>query len=230
MHSTWVVVDTEAIRNNVRLIKESTGTEVMAVVKANAYGHGAVPVAQAALEGGATWCGVARYSEVIEVRQAGIDCPILLLSFISRDRLDEMIELGISMTVWNSYHIKGISDAARQVGQDARIHLKVDTGMSRIGVQPDKALEMARMALDTPGIVFEGVYSHFAKADEKDPSSADLQCEQFEKVVERLDEEGLLPPLVHIANSAASITRGETGLSFVRLGIAMYGLRCKLWT
>jgi alanine racemase len=135
-----------------------------------------------------------------------------------------MIQLGVSMTVWDPDQISLLSDAAGQLGQKARIHLKVDTGMSRIGVQPEKALDLAHLAVDTPGIEYEGLYSHFARADEKDPTSADLQCTRFEEVVESLDKKGLLPPLVHIANSAASITRGETGLSFVRLGIAMYGL------
>ncbi len=224
MHSTWAVIDTDSIRNNVRLIRELTGTDVMAVVKANAYGHGAVPVALAALDGGAAWCGIARYSEAMELRQAGIDCPLLMLSFVAKERLEEMIRQGVSLTVWDPDQLSLLSAAASQAGQPAKIHLKVDTGMSRIGVQPEEALDLARLVANTPGIEYEGLYSHFARADEKNPVSADLQCERFEEVVEQLEGEGLLPPLVHIANSAASIKRGETGLSFVRLGIAMYGL------
>jgi alanine racemase len=224
MYSTWAVIDTDAIRNNVRFIKEHTGTEVMAIVKANAYGHGAIPAALAALEGGATWCGVARYSEVLELRQAGIDCPVLLLGYTPSEHLEEMIWNGASLTIWESGQISLLSEAAAQAGLAARIHLKVDTGMSRIGVQPAQALDVARIAANTPGIEFEGLYSHFARADEEDPASADLQWERFQSVLDELDREGLLPPVIHHANSAASLTRSETALSLVRFGIAMYGL------
>ena len=224
MYSTWAVIDTNAIRNNVRFIKDHTGTEVMAIVKANAYGHGTVPVALAALEGGATWCGVARFSEALELRQAGIDCPILLLGYTPEEHLEKMIKQRVSMTVWESGQIELLSEIAGQAGQAARIHLKVDTGMSRIGVQVDEALELARIAENKAGIDFEGLYSHFAKADEREPESADLQWERFQVVLGELGREDLLPPLVHHANSAASLKRKETALSLVRFGIAMYGL------
>lgn len=224
MYSNWAVIDTDAIRNNVRFIRGHTGTEVMAIVKANAYGHGAVPVALAALEGGASWCGVARSSEALELRQAGIGCPILLLGYTPQERLEEMIRQGVSLTVWNPDQLSMISEAARRAGSDAKIHLKVDTGMSRIGMQVAEALPVAKKAGSTPGIIFEGLFSHFARADEKDPASADLQWERFQSVLGDLDQQGLLPPLVHHANSAASLTRKETALSLVRFGIAMYGL------
>ena len=224
MHSTWVVIDTGAIRNNVRIIKDRTGTEVMAVVKANAYGHGAVPVARAALEGGASWCGLGRCSEVLELRQAGIDCPMLLLGYTPKERLIEMIKNQASMTVWDPEQVLLLSEAAAQAGQAAKVHLKVDTGMSRIGVQLEEALDLARRVRNAPGIEFEGLYSHFAKADERDPTSANLQWEQFQDVMGKMEKEGLLPPVIHQANSAASLTRGETALSLVRAGIAIYGL------
>lgn len=224
MYSTWAVIDTDAIRNNVSFIKKHTGAEVMAIVKANAYGHGAVPVAQAALQGGATWCGVARYSEVLELRQAGIDCPILLLGYTPKQHLEEMIKHNASLTVWEAGQISSLAEAAGKIGKAAKIHLNLDTGMSRIGVQVEKALDLARIAGTTPGIVFEGLYSHFARADEKDPGPTDLQWERFQKVVGILKKEGLLPPVLHHANSAASLTRKETALSLVRFGIALYGL------
>jgi len=224
MYSTWVIIDTDAIKNNVRFIKDHTGTQVMAIVKANAYGHGAIPVARAALEGGATWCGVARFSEALELRQAKIDCPILLLGYTPKEHLEEMIKNQVSMTIWEPGQISLLSEAADRAGQVARIHLNVDTGMSRIGVQTNEVLAVARIAGITPGIEFEGLYSHFARADEGDPVSADLQWERFERVLSELRVEGLLPPVVHHANSAASLTRRATALSLVRFGIAMYGL------
>ena len=228
MYSTWAVIDREAIRNNVRLIKEHTGSEVMAIVKANAYGHGAVPVALAALEGGASWLGVARYSEVLELRRAGIDCRILLLGYTPEEHLAEMIKQNASLTVWEANQLLLLADAAAAVGQPAKVHLNVDTGMSRIGVQPEEALELARMAGNTPGIEFQGMYSHFARADERDPGPTDQQWERFQIVMDSLDKERLLPPVIHHANSAASLTRVETALSLVRFGIAMYGLHPSL--
>ena len=224
MYSTWVIIDTDAIRNNVRFIKKHTGTEVMAIVKANAYGHGAIPAALAALEGGATWCGVARFSEALELRQAGIDCPMLLLGYTPQEHLEEMIRNHVSLTVWEPGQIALLAEAAARAGQAARIHLNVDTGMSRIGVQVQETLDLARIAGNTPGIDYEGLYSHFARADERDPASADQQWERFQEVMGELDKNGLLPPIVHHANSAASLTRPETALSLVRFGIAMYGL------
>ncbi|RLD08836.1 MAG: alanine racemase [Chloroflexota bacterium] len=224
MYSTWAIIDTDAIKNNVRFIKNHTDTEVMAIVKANAYGHGTIPVARAALEGGATWCGVARFSEALELRQAKIDCPMLLLGYTPKEHLEKMIRNQVSLTVWEPDQLELLAEAAKRAGQAARIHLNVDTGMSRIGVQPNEVLGVARKAGDTPGIVFEGLYSHFARADEGDPASADLQWERFQGVLDDLEQEGLLPPVIHQANSAASLTRKETALSLIRFGIAMYGL------
>jgi len=224
MYSNWAIVDTDAIRNNVSYIKKHTGTQVMAIVKANAYGHGTIPTARAALDGGATWCGVARFSEALELRQANINCPILLLGYTPKEHLEKMIENSVSMTVWNSEQISLLETAAKNTAQTARIHLKVDTGMSRIGIEPEKTLELVHLAHKTPGIQFEGIYAHFARADESDPSSADLQWGRFQRVLADLDKDNLRPPIVHQANSAASLTTPETALSLVRFGIAMYGL------
>jgi alanine racemase len=109
MHSNWVTIDTGAIRNNVQFIRGHAGTEVMAIVKANAYGHGTIPVARAALEGGASWCGVARYTEALELRDAKIDCPILLLGYTPQDHLEEMILQDVSMTAWTPEQISRLS-------------------------------------------------------------------------------------------------------------------------
>lgn len=224
MYSNWVIVDTSAIRNNIRYILEHTGSQVMAIVKANAYGHGAIPVALTALEAGATWCGVARFSEALELRRADINCPILLLGYTPKEHLEEMINNQVSMTVWEREQVTLLSAAAKSVGGKARIHLKVDTGMSRIGIQPEEALDLALFINETPRIQFEGVYSHFARADEIDPSAADLQWDRFQRVLSDLDSHKILPLIVHHANSAASLTRKETSLTLVRFGIAMYGL------
>jgi alanine racemase len=149
---------------------------------------------------------------------------MLLLGYTPEEHLEEMIKQNASLTVWEAGQISLLAEAAAKVGQAARIHLNLDTGMSRIGVQVDEALDLARIAGATPGIDFEGLYSHFARADESDPGPTDLQWKRFQKVLDSLGEEGLLPPVIHHANSAASLTRKETALSLVRFGIAMYGL------
>ncbi len=224
MYSNWANVYLNAIKNNVRYILESTQTQIMAIVKANAYGHGAVPVARAALDAGATWCGVARPGEAMELRRAKIDCPILLLGYTPEDHFRDMIENQVSFTVWRPEQISKLSAAGKGTGTAARIHLNVDTGMSRIGVQPERALHLARLAIDTPHVELEGVYSHLARADETDPTPTDKQWERFQGALEEFSSHGIRPPLIHIANSAASLKRPHASLSLVRLGIAMYGL------
>ena len=224
MYSNWVTIDTNSIQNNVKFILEHTQAQVMAIVKANAYGHGTIPVARAALDGGATWCGVARFSEALELRCADINCPILLLGYTPKEHMEEMIINQVSMTIWEREQVILLKAAAKSVGGKARIHLKVDTGMSRIGVQPEEALDLALFISEKPRIQFEGVYSHFARADEIDPAAADLQWDRFQSVLSDLDSHKIRPPIVHHANSAASLTRKETSLTLVRFGIAMYGL------
>jgi alanine racemase len=196
----------------------------MAIVKANAYGHGAVPVALAALRGGATWLGVARDVEALELRRAGLECPILLLGFTPAGRFDEMIANRVSLTVWNEAHLGIAAASAQRVGEPARLHLKVDTGMSRLGVQPEQALALARSLSNAEGVLFEGLFTHFAKADEADPEPSNLQEHNLNTILEALEAAGLRPPLVHAANSAASLTRPGANHNLVRLGIAMYGL------
>jgi alanine racemase len=223
-YSNWLEIDLGAIDNNVRWFLRNTGVQVMAIVKANAYGHGAVPVAQAALRAGATWCGVARIDEALELRHAGLDCPILLLGFTPAGRVQEAIAERISLTVWSDEQIKLASSAAQKVGQPARIHLKVDTGMSRLGAQPEEAQALAVQLVNLPGITFEGLFTHFARADEADRSTTDRQESTFCQVLSVLDAKGLRPPLVHAANSASGLTRPSAHFNLMRAGIAIYGL------
>jgi alanine racemase len=143
-YSTWVEVDLSAIENNIRRLIQLSGVQLMAVVKANAYGHGAVPVAQAALRAGAAWCGVARLEEALELRRAGLDCPILLLGYTPPDRLDEAVASRVSLTLWNVDQAQAAAAAGQRVGVPARVHLKVDSGMGRLGVQAEDVLSLAR--------------------------------------------------------------------------------------
>ncbi len=224
-YSNWLEIDLGAIENNVRWLLRNTGVQVMVIVKANGYGHGAVPAAQAALRAGATWCGVARIDEALELRRAGLDCSILPLGFTPAGRVQEAIAERISLTVWSEEQIRLASTAAQRVGQPARLHLKVDTGMSRLGAQPEEALALAVQLANLPGVTFEGLFTHFARADEADSSTTESQESTFRQLLSALDAKGLRPPLVHAANSAASLTCPSAYFNLVRVGIAIYGLQ-----
>lgn len=224
MYSTWANIDLGAIKNNVRQTLERTKVQVMAIVKANAYGHGAIPVAKAALEAGASWCGVARVNEALELRKASLNCPILILGYTPEARYEEMVAHQVSMTVWNLSQVEKISMAASRMGQAAKLHLNVDTGMSRLGVEPDEAIRLLEAFAHLPGIQVEGLFTHFACADEVDTAPTDAQEELFQDLMQKLKTAGIHIPIVHAANSAASLKRPSVYFNCVRLGIAMYGL------
>jgi alanine racemase len=224
MYSTWVEVDLNVLEGNVRRLSCLTTARVMAVVKANGYGHGAIPVAKAAIRGGASWCGVACIDEAMALRAAGLECPILVLGFAPTGRLDEAIRADISMTTWREEQVREAAVAAAGVGRSAKLHLKVDTGMGRIGVEPEAAVAMARLIRSFPELTFEGVFTHLARGAEEDPAPTDAQLASFVAVVKALEVQGLRPSLVHAANSAATLTRLDTHFDLVRAGICMYGL------
>src|SRR3989337_4061663 len=139
-YSNWIEVDLDAIENNVRLIRQHTGVQVMAVVKANAYGHGAIPIARAAIQGGAAWFGVARIEEALEIRKGGLDSPVLVLGFTSPGRLEEAIANRISLAVWDKDQVERISAGAGHIGKAAPLLLKIDTRMSRLGIHKQNVL------------------------------------------------------------------------------------------
>lgn len=224
LYSTWAEVDLGAIAENIRYCRKYTGTQVMAVVKANAYGHGLAPIAQESVRSGASWLGMARSDEALELRRAGLNGPILLLGYTPPGQYAEVIANRVSLAVWNVEQIQAASAAAATIGEPARVHLKVDSGMSRLGIQAEDALELARAVSTASGIIFEGLFTHFAKADEVDPAPTDAQERRFEELLQALDAAGLRPPLVHAANSAAGLTRPGAGFNLVRAGIAIYGM------
>ena len=196
----------------------------MAIVKADAYGHGAVPVARAALLAGASWCGVARLEEALELRMAGLECPILLLGYTPPGQMKAAVAQQVSMTVWTRDHIRQAAEAARLAGEPALVHLKLDTGMGRIGVIPEQVLPLAHLLAHTSGVIFQGLFTHLARADEPEREPTNAQEHLFREALAVLDAEGLRPPVVHVSNSAASLTRTDLAFDMVRLGIAMYGL------
>jgi alanine racemase len=223
MFSNWVEVDLSAISNNVRLICQLTGVDVMAVIKANGYGHGAIPVAKSALSAGATWCGVARIDEAIELRQH-LDNPILVLGFTPPGRYTDAIQNDITLAVWNGRQIQHAAGVARKLNRISKLHLKIDTGMSRLGALPEESTRLAGEIRTYSSLDFNGIFTHFACADEVDQSSMENQLSSFNEIIKELGLKGLQPPLVHAANSAATLRRSDTHFNMVRTGIAIYGM------
>ena len=173
--STWTVIDLNAIENNISLLAERAGVPVMAVVKANAYGHGMIPVAGAALRGGAEWLGVARVEEAIELRDAQFTCPILVMGYAPRSSLHNAVRRGISLTVWSREQIDSLSRRASELRLNAKVHLKIDTGMSRLGIAGQEALSLSKDIVSTAFVDLEGLFTHYARADEIDQTSASQQ-------------------------------------------------------
>jgi alanine racemase len=223
LHSTWIEVDAGAIASNVRALLARIRGRVMAVVKANGYGHGAAVAARSAVRGGASMIGVARAEEGLELRRAGIEAPILVLGLTPAGQLVEAIAGGLSLTVWSEEQVQAASAAARSAGRKASIHIKVDTGMSRIGVRPETARALVERAAAS-GLEQEGVYTHFARADEPEAVTTQMQERVFRDVLESLTSAGLRPGLVHAANSAAAIAHPSSHFDMVRAGVAIYGL------
>jgi alanine racemase len=231
--STWLEIDLSAIENNVGWLIQNAGAAVMAVVKANGYGHGAVPVAKAAIRAGASFrntlpqpvhLGVARLEEALELRQGGVSEPILILGYTPPDRFDETISNQISLTAWEPDQIQAIKAATERTGKSAIVHLKVDSGMSRLGAAVEDAVDLGVRLAQTTGIVFEGIFTHFARSDEADTIATDLQLRSFEQVLTGLRAKACLPPIIHAANSAACLSRLDATFNMVRPGIAIYGL------
>jgi alanine racemase len=219
---TWAEVDLEAIRHNVRALKPP-GAELMAVVKADGYGHGDVRVARAALEAGATWLGVALVEEGIRLREAGIHAPILVLSEPPPGASAAAIEAGLTATVYSEEAAAALGAARRAGDGPPRVHLKVDTGMHRVGVAPERAVELAARITELD-LDLEGVWTHFARSEEIDDPTTDEQLKRFREVLDALQAAGITPRYRHAANSAAAMARPETHLDVVRVGIAMYGI------
>lgn len=226
MRPTHAEVDLGAIAHNVRELKRLTRPETgfMAVVKANGYGHGAVPVAQAALAAGAGWLGVAVVEEGIQLRQAGIAAPILVLGPILPEQAPVAVAQHLRVALFDLELARALSAAARSTGRTARVHLKIDTGMGRVGVRPAEAAALARTVAELPGIEVEGVFTHFASADEPDPGPTRIQIGRFEEALAAIARAGVQPRIRHACNSAGLMRFPEAHYDLVRAGIALYGL------
>ena len=221
--STYVTIDLDTIEQNIAAISHKAGTAVMAVVKADAYGHGAVPVARA-LEGKCAYFGVSSLSEALELRQAGIATPILILGHTPSAGFDLVVKHDIRPTLYRLESAQALSAEALRQGKSAKFHIAIDTGMSRIGLQVDQAsARLCAQMAQLPGITAEGIFSHFATADCADLTAARAQAELFDRFLDMLSQLGVHIPVVHMDNSAGLINFADHR-SLVRSGIVTYGL------
>jgi alanine racemase len=222
----WVEIDLDAIRHNLTEIRRQIGpmVEIMAVVKAEAYGHGAIQVAKTALQAGANRLGVALPEEGIALREAGITAPILVFSPLQVEQANVMVKYDLTPTICMLEPAVALSRATIKAGKVISIHLKIDTGMGRIGVPANEGVIFIKKLQSLPGIILEGLFSHLATADEQDKEYAKYQIKTFNKVIVDLKNEGLLPAKIHLANSAAIIDLPLTYYNMVRPGIMLYGM------
>ncbi|MGW1073835.1 alanine racemase [Streptomyces sp. NPDC002537] len=222
------LVDLAALRANVRLLRSrAPEAQLMAVVKADAYGHGAVPCARAAREAGAAWIGTATPDEALALRAAGDRGRLMCWLWTPGGPWREAVEADVDVSVSGLWAVREVSDAARACGRTARVQLKIDTGLGRSGCQPDDWPELiaaARAAEDAGLIKVTGVWSHFACADEPGHPSIQAQLRVFKDAVDYAERQGIEPEVRHIANSPATLTLPESHFDLVRTGIAIYGV------
>jgi alanine racemase len=223
---TWIEVDLNAIEYNLKAIKSmvGSGTKILAIVKADAYGHGAVKVSQALEQNGIDMLGVAFPGEGIELRKNNINIPILILNPVISEQIEDVIKYSLRVTV-NSLDIANeISITAKRNHRNIRIHVEIDTGMGGAGVCPDKALPFIKALLLIGNLEIEGVFTHFNSSEEKDKSFTYEQNKKFKEVIKQLENEKIIIPLIHAANSAAILDIPDSYFNMVRPGLILYGI------
>ena len=222
----WAEVNLDALAANVRVLRSHIGPRVrlVAVVKANAYGHGAVPVASAVLAAGADGLAVGRLDEAVELRNAGITAPILVMGPVPPSGARRCVALRLTPTVHNLTMAQALAHAARAAGRVLPVHVKVDTGMHRFGLLTDEAVAFTSVVAALAGLAVEGLYTHFAAADADNLTATRQQLADFLDVVGRLRAAGITPAVLHAANSAATLALPAAHLDQVRVGAALYGL------
>jgi alanine racemase len=225
MRPTWADIDLAAVEHNVAELRRAADPALLCVVvKAEGYGHGAVPVARAAVDAGAQWLAVALVEEGRRLREAGIRAPILVLSEPRPLEMVEVVAYGLHPTVYSGEGLAAAAAAAIQYDKVLPVHLKVDTGMRRVGVETSAALAMARAIVDKPSLDLEGVWTHCAVADQLDDPFTSLQLDRYEAVLAELEAAGIDPGIRHAANSAVTLGHPRGRYDLVRCGIAAYGV------
>lgn len=224
--AVWAEVDLKALEENIKNIKSciKNNAKWCAVVKADAYGHGAIAVARKVIEQGADYLAVAVLSEAVELREAGITTPILILGASPVEAADTIVDYNITQVVFTKEQAESLSLAARRRQKNVKVHMAVDTGMSRIGVRPEVAGEFAKAVAAMPNVELEGMFSHFALADAVDKTFAYKQLDNFKLAIKKTEDAGVKIAIKHIANSAAILEMPEAHFDMVRAGIILYGL------
>lgn len=225
-HRVWAEVDLAALRHNLDVVSRhlSPETRVLAVVKADAYGHGAVPVARALMGADALWgFGVGDSQEALELRAAGVDSPILILGTIIPEEVPQVVSHDVRATIHSMDRIESLERESERQGRRTRVHLMVDTGMGRLGALPPRALELARRLASSRWLELEGLASHVSASRPNHPFTI-VQHQRLETMLEECRAEGITPPLVHLSNTASILGRQGTSLPLVRPGISLYGV------
>ena len=223
---TWAEINLDNILHNYNTLKALTpdGTKACAIIKANGYGHGSVEIAKHLEKHGCDYFGVATANEALELRKSGVKAPLMCLAYVESTLYREFIEKDIDLPLFSYEVAKNISEEAQKLNKYAKIHIKLDTGMSRVGFAiEDETIEEIEKISKLPNLVLQGIYTHFALADTTDRTETDNQYEKYMSVVERLEEKGIYFKINHVCNSAATMQYPEYHLDMVRLGIALYG-------
>jgi len=222
-YGTWLEIDLSILLKNYQLMRELSGSKVMPIVKANAYGHGFERVAVALEGAGAEWFGVARIEEALKLRELGINAKILVLGYTPSARVSHAIKERISLTVYDLLVAESYALHAQGLKQTVNLHLKIDTGMGRLGMVTKNAVSFVEYVKKQKYLKLEGIFTHFACADEIEKDVTEKQIDQFEIVLRELKSKNLLPEVIHAANSAGTINFPETRFNLIRAGIALYG-------
>ncbi len=223
----WVEIDLAALTHNVKQLKNllSPQTELMAVVKADAYGHGAIAVSKTVLQAGASWLGVATIPEGIELREAGIEAPILLLGAThTAAQVRAIAQWHLQPTICTAKQALNFSEVLVSLDRSLPVHAKLDTGMSRLGTPASEATEFVQLVKRLPNLKLASIYSHLATADSPDTAVMTVQHDRFKQAIEQIQTAGINPPRLHLANSAAALTDPDLHYDLVRVGLATYGI------
>jgi alanine racemase len=223
--ATRAEINLKAFKHNLQNLKTVLGskTDIMAVIKADAYGHGALPCAKAAIESGVGYLGAGVIEEGIELRKNGIKGPVLILGGIFPDEVTDLVHHNLSTILHTAHLAEALSKEGKKQGKTVNIHIKVDTGMNRLGILPENLLALTEKISSLPNLKIEALSTHFSSADDEDLSITNQQIELFKNTLNKLKETGITPPLTHLANTSALFRFAESHSTMVRPGLILYG-------
>ncbi len=224
LRPTWAEISLSKLRRNFESVRRLAGTRrVMAVIKADAYGHGAVPIARTLGQAGADWFGVATVEEAMELRAAGIEKPILLLGGLYMSDPSDLIEYHLTPTVSSTARLDTYAECAQRYGRAIEFHLKVDTGMGRLGLPPDRIKAFIKRYRELPGLEMKGFFTHLASAEDLVASQTEEQGARFREALRHVQETGIKPEWIHVSNSAALVAGSTFSENLVRIGALLFG-------